>query len=111
MEDPRLAYRDNIMTYLIVGDEICPESGTQHWQCFVQTTKKVRMATVKSIFGNSVHCEPMRGTAEQASEYCKKEGNFSEFGTLVIKGERNDLLAAATAAATMTLAELMEDKD
>ena len=53
----------------------------------------------------------MRGTAEQASEYCKKEGNFSEFGTLVIKGERNDLLAAATAAATMTLAELMEDKD
>lgn len=60
-----------IHTYLIVGDELGEDGVTPHWQIFVQYIKKVRMNTIKAFFGNSAHCEPMRGTAQQVFSYPK----------------------------------------
>jgi hypothetical protein len=88
------------MRYLVVGDETCPDTGRAHWQCYIQFHKKLRMNQVKQIFGNTVHLEGMRGTPKEASDYCKKEGAFTEFGDLAPgKGARTDLFDAQQAAA------------
>lgn len=86
---------DNIkMQYLIYGKEICPETEKEHWQGYVQFKKATRFNTVKDCFSDKVHIEVSKGTPEQAIEYCKKDGNFKEFGEPSVKGKRNDLLAA-----------------
>lgn len=57
------------------------ENGTPHVQGFIYFHNPTRFATVKSIFGRA-HIEHMRGSPEQAAAYCKKDGDFFEFGTM-----------------------------
>lgn len=111
-ESPIHAWDESQMDYLIVGKEVCPDTGRDHWQCFVQFKQKKRLEPVKRIFGGNPHCEGMRGTSQEASDYCKKDGDFEERGRLRKcspqgNGERTDLLEAAQAAQTMTMEELM----
>jgi len=82
------------MNYLIYGKEVCPDTGNDHWQGYVQFKKATRFTTVKNCFSDKVHIEVSKGTPEQAIEYCKKDGNFKEFGTPSVKGKRNDLMVA-----------------
>lgn len=68
--------------YLVIGNEQ-GESGTPHVQGFVVFKRRNRLDTVKLLLGNNrTHLEPMRGTHKQASDYCKKDGDFTEYGTL-----------------------------
>lgn len=67
--------------YVIIGREI-GENGTHHLQGFIQFTKKIRLRQVKGFVGNTAHCEVMMGTALQASNYCKKDEDFQEWGVL-----------------------------
>lgn len=112
--NPGLAFDDRVHRYLIVGQETCPATGTPHWQCFVQFHKKVRYTSVKALFGNSVHCEPTRGTPEQNREYCSKDGCYVEYGDIKPlregAGTRSDLLAARDASETLTFEELLESE-
>lgn len=75
--------------YLIYGIEV-GESGTPHIQGYIELDKKVRMSAMKKL-NNKIHWETRMGTQEQAVEYCKKEGNWKEFGNLKNQGERTDL--------------------
>lgn len=68
-------------TYLVYGYET-GESGTPHLQGYIVFSTTKRFAQVKSVLPRGAHVEPKRGTPEQASEYCKKDGLFQEFGTL-----------------------------
>ncbi len=68
-----------IMTYMIIGREVGPRNGTPHLQGYVCFKRKRRLTEVKKIFPRA-HCERMRGTVEQAVTYCKKEGNYREYG-------------------------------
>ncbi len=78
--------------YLVVGLELCPESGRRHAQGFVQFTDCVSMSTVKRRLASpSIHLECMRGSVEQASDYCRKDGDFSVFGQFISMGDRMDL--------------------
>ena len=65
--------------YLISGDEV-GECGTPHIQGFVVFTRAWRFARVKEALGDRAHIEVARGTSVEASEYCKKEGKFAEYG-------------------------------
>ena len=47
------------------------ESGFIHWQLFAAFAKKVRLARVKAVFGDTAHCEATRSDA--AEEYVFKE--------------------------------------
>ncbi|QBL97861.1 replication-associated protein [Wastewater CRESS DNA virus 1] len=76
--------------YLVMGRE-SGENGTPHLQGFVTFAKKLTLERCKELLGPRCHLEPMRGTHKQASDYCKKDGDFDEYGTLPSPGARTDL--------------------
>lgn len=76
-------------TYLIYGLEK-GESGTQHYQGYCELDKQYSFKTVKTMLPKA-HIEKRRGTSTQASDYCKKDGQFTEKGTISNPGKRNDI--------------------
>lgn len=70
-----------LLTYAVAGHEIAPATGTHHLQMFVQFAVRKRLQSVRKAFPG-VFAEPMKSTPEAASRYCKKDGEFEEFGTL-----------------------------
>lgn len=79
-------------TYQVIGKEI-GEGGTPHLQGYIEFKNRMRFSTLKKKLPR-LHIEARKGTALQASDYCKKEGNYEVFGTISEQGKRNDILAA-----------------
>jgi len=67
-------------TYLVVGHET-GDSGTDHLQGFCIFKSKKSLAACKKLLARA-HWEMARGDNRQASDYCKKDGVFEEFGDL-----------------------------
>lgn len=80
-------------SYLIFGKEV-GDSGTPHLQGFFTMVNKTSIVGLRKI-GFTCHLEPAKGTSLQAAEYCKKENDFTEFGTPPSPGKRTDLEAVA----------------
>jgi len=77
--------------YIVIGLEK-GESGTPHFQGYLELKRKLRFAQAKTLFLPLVpHLEARRGTPQQAADYCKKEGVFVEAGELTRPGKRSDL--------------------
>lgn len=72
---PDLPYR-----YLVVGREVGSE-GTEHAQGFVIFRGQHRLSACKKLLPRA-HWEVARGSNTQAADYCKKDGQFEEFGDL-----------------------------
>ena len=70
--------RDVDSRYHVFGKET-GESGTKHLQGAITFTKLYKLSGVKKIFVTA-HWEKMKGTLLQAATYCKKDGDFEEFG-------------------------------
>lgn len=64
--------------YTIYGREK-GENGTPHLQGFTVLEKKTRLAGVKKLH-NKAHWEAAKGSWEQAANYCKKDGDYTEIG-------------------------------
>lgn len=68
------------LNYHIVAKE---EVSTPHLQGYTVFKKSLRMAAVKKLFQtNRVHLEARKGTHEEAADYCKKDGEYKEFGNV-----------------------------
>lgn len=80
-------------SYGIFGKEICPTTGTPHLQCYIEFENQVRWRSVQTKLKYNLHYEPRskNSTATKAADYCKKDGDFWEWGTLSNQGKRSDL--------------------
>lgn len=87
-DDERINLERNIgnrCSYGIYGREV-GDNGTPHLQGFIILHDKRRMGAVKSIVGGRAHLEVARGNDVEASGYCRKDGDFWEFGTIPENG-------------------------
>lgn len=80
--------------YAVYGREVGVQ-GTPHLQGYVEFRIRFRLNSVKRDLGSRLHLEPRRGTLLEAINYCKKDGDFTEFGvlpdTVPSPGHRTDL--------------------
>ncbi len=87
------AFEAGSIEYLVFGRET-GESGTPHLQGYTIFESPIRFTTVKNRLGSHrFHLAVSRGSPEQNKEYCTKDGDFEEFGTLPppTQGRRTDL--------------------
>lgn len=77
--------------YHVYGREV-GESGTRHLQGFITFSGQKRLSGVRKICERA-HWEVTKGTSVQAADYCKKDGDWVEFGTPPAQGSRTDLEA------------------
>lgn len=92
--------------YIIVGIEEGEEKKTPHLQGYVEWPFAKALTTLKKLDGR-IHWEARRGTASQAAEYCKKEGNFMQAGSISSQGKRSDLdMVAAMVIAQAPMPEI-----
>jgi len=90
-KDPPI-FNSKYMKYLVYGKEIAPTTKRLHWQSFVHFIDKCSMKRCKKyLLSNAIHIEAMRGTIEQAIDYCKKDGDWKEFGEVPVQGKRTDV--------------------
>jgi len=77
-----LLWEQGKCVYIVFGRETAPETGTRHLQGFVIFARRFRAQPAKLELGvPRIHIEVARGTSKQASDYCKKEGDYIELGT------------------------------
>lgn len=76
--------------YLIFGREI-GESGTPHLQGFICFRDQLRFNRVQALLPGC-HLSVAR-TVQEAADYCRKDGDFEEFGTIPVNasGKRSDI--------------------
>lgn len=75
--------------YLCIGKEI-GESGTPHLQGYVYFASPRSLNSIKKLMPRA-HLEVAKGNPVQASDYCKKDGDFIESGELPAQGKRSDI--------------------
>jgi hypothetical protein len=73
------------VVYMVCGDEVGAE-GTPHIQGFVVFKHARCFRLVKRALGGRVHLEVAKGSTKQASDYCKKDGKFKEYGLCPVDG-------------------------
>lgn len=77
------------VSYVVIGSEV-GESGTPHFQGYVELKGQMDFHIVHEML-RKAHIEIRWGTAQQAADYCRKDGAFIEWGTISAQGERTDI--------------------
>lgn len=75
--------------YYIYGKEVS-ESGTPHLQGYVELHSRI-LFTKLTKYLDGFHIEARKGTAQQAIQYCSKDGDVEVYGTPKSPGTRTDI--------------------
>jgi len=92
--------------YIVYGKEVCPDTGKLHLQGYVYYENPQSLNEFSKKY-NSCHVEKQRGTAQQAADYCKEDGDFTERGELPVQGKRTDWAAAVEQLHTAEVSEVI----
>ena len=84
-----VAFATNVK-YIVWGKEIAPTTGTPHLQGFVIFNTNQRLAAVKRTIHPTAHFEIAKGTNLEASDYCKEDGDYEEYGEFPNVSGKND---------------------
>lgn len=99
---------DGDIEFVAYGDEVCPETGSLHYQAFCCFPNQRHPNAVRKMFAGCF-CMPMYGSLRQNEVYCSKEGHYKKLGVKPSQGARNDLLKVKhlieTGSRTITIAE------
>lgn len=83
--------KSDTIKYGVCGRET-GENGTPHLQGFVICVQPKRLSFLRRFLSGRAHFEIARGSSQQASDYCKKENDFDEYGSLPNQqGHRTDI--------------------
>lgn len=77
------------VSYGVIGQEV-GESGTPHLQLYLEFNNSIKHDQIKK-HSKRLHFEKRHGNQQQAIDYCKKDGNFIEWGEPSKQGDRTDL--------------------
>lgn len=83
-EEERLGLVDQLpqyVDYFIIGRERGAE-GTPHLQGYCEFKQRHRLSSLKNTISSRAHWESARGTGRDNRNYCSKDGDFTEHGTL-----------------------------
>lgn len=75
--------------YMIIGREIAPTTGTPHLQGYMRYEKQIWTNTLMSKVKFS-YLEIANGGDEVNSTYCRKQGDFEEYGEMKAKKKAED---------------------
>jgi len=70
--------------YLVFGHEVAPSTGTVHAQGYVELMARKRLSYFKGGLLRRAHLEVARGTAQENTVYCSKDGRVETFGSPAI---------------------------
>lgn len=83
-----------VLSYLVYGKELAPSTGTPHLQGYFEGSARVRGSVLRGTTGFArAWLQPARGTQKQCIDYCKKDGDWKEWGEPRAQGQRTDLAA------------------
>jgi len=77
-EDPTPS--PDLWSYHVIGKKV-GEGGTPHLQGYIEFKTQKRITAVRKLIPRA-HWEKPQGSQEQASVYCKKDGDFTEHGAI-----------------------------
>lgn len=88
-----------IASYYVYGFEICPTTGTPHLQGYVEWNSSKKFSTCHKMFNGRAMWKLRyeHSNAAAAATYCKKDGDFVEWGTISRQGARTDLKTVMSA--------------
>lgn len=78
--------------YAIFGRESAPDTGTPHLQGFLILPAPQRLSYLRHHLSARAHFETAKRSSQHNRDYCRKEGDYEEFGTFPERqGKRSDL--------------------
>lgn len=87
-----MTYEHVVCDYIVVGDEICPETKRRHHQGYLYSKARPTGKTVRGMLHDDIHMEPAKGTADHNHIYSSKEKILYERGNRPQHGKRNDIV-------------------
>lgn len=105
----KLRTEAKLAEYAVLGFEVCPKSLRKHIQGYIYYENKRSLSKFSRDFGNC-HVEPQRGKHREASDYCKKDKQFEEYGDLPVQGHRTDWEKAIKGLKDRTVEEIIEEQ-
>lgn len=78
------------MKYAVIGWEIAPTTSTPHVHVYLHWVSSKSFTQMKKKFPRA-DIRRCRGTPQQVSKYCKKDGTYKEVGDVPTSGKRTDI--------------------